>query len=158
MKLYFIAIVLILVSCNGQKKAVMDDKKEVASAASENQLELLMSEAQGGFETDELLVIRDAKRLKSFFSKINRTRKPGLPVPEIDFSKDMLIIQCIGEENHANNNIFSSVEETPTQMILKTQDSEKSENDTSAASASSFCVYKMPLTQKEVMLENSIKK
>ncbi len=156
MRTVLIAITFVLVSCNGQKKAALDDNKNIASE-SENQLELVMSEEQGGFEADEMLVIRDSKRLKSFFLKVNRTRKPGLPLPDIDFSQDMLIIQCIGEETHDNLASLTIFEETNTQVILMEKDKIQTKNASSAANSNSFCIYKMPLTQKEVIMEKDIK-
>ena len=39
----------------------------------------------------EVRVIQDQKSLQKFYTKITMTRKPGLPVPMVDFSKDMLI-------------------------------------------------------------------
>ena len=156
MRTLLIAITFVLVSCNGQKKAAMNDNSNITSE-NENQLELLMNEGQGGFETDEMLVIRDSKRLKSFFAKINRTRKPGLPVPDIDFAKDMLIIQCIGKKNHDNLTAFTVFEETNSQVILKEKGKIKTNGASNVASASSFWIYKMPLTQKKVIFEKHIK-
>ena len=48
-------------------------------------------------EVYETTVIKDAKSLSKFYAGINKTRKPGLPVPIVDFSKEMAILVCLGE-------------------------------------------------------------
>jgi len=154
MKVFIIVISFVLCACNGQKKAAMEDKLNSNSEA-ENPLELIMSEDQGGFEADEMLVIKDAKRLKSFFSKVNRTRKPGLPVPDIDFSTNMVIIQCVGEEKHTNLTKLSIVKETNTELILGKMKAVNSEH-AKLPNANFFSVYQMPLSQKQVVLEKQV--
>ena len=156
MKLFIIILSLVLVSCNSQKKAAMSET-EIASSESENRLELIMQEAQGGFDADELLVIRDVKRLKSFFSKINRTRKPGLPIPAIDFEKEMILIQCTREESQTNLATLSVIEETDTQVIINVENRSKTKNALIADSSGSFCIYKMAITTKDVILEKRTK-
>lgn len=155
MKLFLITISFVLVSCNGQKKAALNEEK-MAPSELENQLELIMQEPQGGFDADEILVIKDEKRLKNFFSKINRTRKPGLPVPDIDFLKDMVIIQCVGEESHSRRVILSVQKETETQMILKAVDQTEIRDSSNDQNYGSFGIYKMPLSTKEIILDRSI--
>lgn len=156
MKLFLIAISLVLLSCNSQKKATMkDDKTEQSESGSG--LELIMQEEQGGFEADEMLVFRDAKRLKSFFSKINRTRKPGLPVPDIDFLKEIIIIQCTEKESLTDSASLSVLKETATQFILNIQNRSEAKNTLNANSYGSFSIYKMPITAKDIILEKQLK-
>lgn len=156
MKLFLIAISLVLVSCNSQKKAAMNEEK-IEQSESENRLELVMQEEQGGFDTDEMLVIRDAKRLKSFFSKINRTRKPGLPVPDVDFLKDMIIIQCAEAKSLTNSASLYVLKETDTQITLNTKNLSDTKETLKANSYGSFRMYKMPTTAKEILLEKLLK-
>lgn len=156
MKIFLFVISLVLVSCNGQKKAAMS-AEEIERTETENLLELVMQEEQGGFETDEMLVIRDAKRLKSFFSKINRTRKPGLPVPDIDFLKDMIIIQCSDGKSQSNTTFLSVVKETDTQIILISNGLSDGSDTEKIKSYGSFSIYKMPASTKEILLDKQIK-
>ena len=156
MRLFLIAISLVLLSCNSQKKATMkDDKTEQSQSGSG--LELIMQEEQGGFDADEMLVFRDAKRLKSFFSKINRTRKPGLPVPDVDFSKEIIIIQCTVKESLTDGASLSVLKETATQLILNIQNRSKAKNTLNVKSYGSFSLYKTPITAKDIILEKRLK-
>ena len=103
------------------------------------------------------MVIRDQKRLKSFYSKINKTRKPGFPVPEIDFSKEIVIVQCSGEQNYAGLPTLILSRETNSAVFL-TSITEKETKDASiTAMTNPYCVYKMPLTDKEIVVEKGIK-
>ena len=146
MKLFLLGTLFLLFACNGQKKA--STEKEIL--AMDAGLELLIIDNHSGAEFSETLVIKDVIALESFYSQINRTRKPGLPVPEIDFNKEILVITCSGERNDGLVPIIRLKEETSSQVILFTE-LKTQENNTSPAITSPFSIYKMPLTDKEVI-------
>ncbi len=60
---------------------------------------LLAEGSHGGFNDAQTLVIKDKKGLQKIYNKINMTRRPGLPIPEIDFEKEMVIALFMGEKN-----------------------------------------------------------
>ena len=94
MKLFLIGTLFLFMACNGQKKTTMQNGAELNAG-----LQLVVSDEHSGAEFSETIVIKDVKALKSFYSKINMTRKPGLAVPDINFEKDMIVITCSGERN-----------------------------------------------------------
>lgn len=150
MKLFLIGALFLFVACNGQKKATMQSD----TLATNTGLQLLVSDDHSGAEVSETIVIKDVKALKSFFSKINMTRKPGLPVPDVNFENDMIVITCSGVRNDGALPTLIVKEETNSQMVLFTglqSDKEK----TSHAITSPFSIYKMPLTDKEIIFEVS---
>lgn len=147
MKLFFIGTLFLFVACNGQKKATMQNEAETNAG-----LQLIVSDDHSGAEVSETMVIRDAKALKSFFSKINMTRKPGLPVPDVNFEKDMIIITCTGERNDGALPTLLVKKETTSQMVLFTS-LQTDKKNTSHAITSPFSIYKMPLTDKEIIFE-----
>ena len=59
------------------------------------------------------------KTLRSFYSRINRTRKPGLPLPNIDFTKEMVLIHCSGSQNAGIQSKLSILEKTDEELIVK---------------------------------------
>jgi len=150
---YLIIIFLVLVSCNGQKKAIAEDSTTVSKF--DSSLELLVQDEYVGFDTAETMVIRDEKRLRSFYSKINRTRKPGLPVPIIDFSKEMVIVQCSGTQNYSGLPILLFGKETEDQVFLDSKINEDTSDTSTALYMSPFCVYKMSLTKKEIVVKRN---
>ena len=141
-------IFAIILSCNGQKKTAMKDKNDME--AGKEKLTLLLQDNYSGMDVAETLVIKDVKALKSFYSKINRTRKPGIPVPEVDFTKEMILIHCSGEQMDGKQVKLSVEEENDLEVIIRTSVKKTQKSGTSSALISPFSVYKMPLTQKEV--------
>ncbi|MFK7812430.1 MAG: hypothetical protein AB8B59_08040 [Maribacter sp.] len=155
MKIYLLGIVFILVSCNGQKKASVKNSDQISNP--NTSLVLLLQDEYSGFEVEETLVIKDQKGLKSFYSKINRTRKPGLPVPVIDFSREMVIVYCSGEQNHSGLTKLNFSKENSTQVMLDSQVEIDPIVSSNTVLNNPFCVYKMPLTTKNVVVEKQIK-
>jgi len=151
---YFFIIVAIMLSCNGQKKMA-----EQQPANEIGQLTLVDQNNYSGADSTETMVITNAKALKSFYSRINRTRKPGLPVPEIDFSKNMVIVLCSSDEVSNNGYGLSVIEETDIEMVFGRSKMAKKEKATLSSNptplVNPFFVYKMPLTEKKVSFKNA---
>lgn len=153
MRLFIALVSFLFVSCNGQKKAAMEDAKQTKSNDS---LELLASDNQIGFDEAEILVIKDQKRLKNFYSKVNMTRKPGLPIPDIDFTKEMIVIQCGGKQESSELLPLLIFEETDSEVVLGTKIPTKLDTKSTEMQSNRFRVYKMPLTQKEVRFDEGV--
>ena len=83
-------ILLLLSSCKSQHTTS-------GFSGTNGKMELILQDNYSGFEEEQLLVIKNQKGLEEFFGKVNRTRKPGIPIPQIDFEKDMLIVWCGGK-------------------------------------------------------------
>ena len=155
MRYLSLLIFAIILSCNGQKKVPLNNESEVKGSG--EKLTLLLEDNYSGSEVEETLVIKDVKALKSFYSKINRTRKPGIPVPEVDFSKEMILIHCSGEQTNGKHTLLSVLEENEKEVIISTSVEKLEKSGTSSALISPFSVYKMPLTQKEISFKKKIK-
>ena len=132
------------VACKSQKSS------DSQAPDNNEKMTLLLTDNYGGTEAPELLVIREKGPLKSFFTKINKTRKPGLPMPEVDFTKEMIIIYCSGKTAQASEEPLFTLDETEEQMILGLRTAEEG---TSTAIVMPFALYKAPLTAKEVVLK-----
>ena len=145
LSLFIFAIIL---SCNGQKKAALDNGEDMKAGS--EKLSLLLQDNYSGSEVEETLIIKDAKALQRFYSKINRTRKPGLPVPDVDFTKEMILVHCSGEQINGKQALLSVIAENEKEVIISTSIEKSKKSDASSALISPFSVYKMPLTQKEI--------
>ena len=66
------------------KKNIMKDKKEVQN------FELLLQESHGGYKEQRLLIVNDQKQLTDVYMKLNQIRKPGIPIPAVDFEKNTI--------------------------------------------------------------------
>ncbi|WP_297690901.1 hypothetical protein [uncultured Eudoraea sp.] len=113
---------------------------------------LVLSDNYGGTETEQLMVIRDNKALKNFFTKVNMTRKPGLPVPEIDFDKEMVVIYCNGKTTDVNTPVLNRVQDKDDKIVFSRVTDSNQKKDVSTAVLMPFHLYKMPLTEKEIIL------
>ncbi|MFS4448807.1 hypothetical protein [Maribacter sp. 2307UL18-2] len=144
----FVVFAFLLVACNGQKRATAKE----GGAEQQTDFELLVSDSYSGAENSETMVITSTKALVSFFAQINKTRKPGLPVPDIDFEKEMIIVTCSGPRNDGSLPVLKIKEETTSEMVLLSA-LKSSEDAQFQGLTSPFSLYKMPLTDKEIVFE-----
>ena len=98
----------------------------------------------------EVGVIQNQKSLQKFYTKINMTRKPGLPVPMVDFSKDMLILVCLGEQHSEMTPLLSKLHETDTRVSIAVQliEKEQVEQISTQPIYYPFYLFKMPIIDK----------
>lgn len=103
----------------------------------------------------ETRVIRDAKSLNKFYREINKTRKPGLPVPMVDFSKDMLVLVCLGEQKGEKNLVLSKLKETDQEISIALEVLEKQNTETITVQPIyfPFYLYKLPLVDKPLTFQ-----
>lgn len=142
----FVVVFSLITGCNGQKKAAVDTSTEEKEM--ESPLTLVIQENYAPSDGIETLVITSGKGLSKFFSEVNRTRKPGIPVPQIDFSKEMVIIYCAGKDANGTEPKVMLAEETETELILKMENIKHEDKPTS--SVNPFTIYTMPTTTKQV--------
>lgn len=148
-KILVFSIFVFFASCNLTKSGVKKEH-EKSSSLNQNQLTLIMSEQYSGLSNSENLIVSDAKSLKRFFSKINRTRKPGLPIPNVDFLKNVVLIVCVGKTRSSSKpELYISEEATSILLSTKLQAVEKSAATTSVTSP--FYMYTMPISKKEIL-------
>ncbi|MBT2163220.1 hypothetical protein [Zobellia barbeyronii] len=147
MKSILLVLILLFSSCKGQEKAVGND----GVAQTPDQLQLIEKDNYSGSDEEEFVVIKDVKTLQEFYSKVNRTRKPGLPVPQIDFTKEMLVIYCAGKRQNSFEPRLFVTKESEKDLVLGVKN--ESQKKTSTSITTPFSVYKLPLTQKKIILE-----
>ncbi len=89
LKTLLIICALTFVSCSAQKN------KSNASLS----FKKIESQSHGGFQQQQFLVITNSKQLKKIYTQLNLTRKPGLPLPKIDFDNETVIALFMGQKN-----------------------------------------------------------
>ncbi len=116
---------------------------------------LLAHEDFTNIDAFETRVIRDAKSLNKFYGEINKTRKPGLPVPMVDFTKDMLVLLCLGEQKGEKKLVLSKLTETDQGMTIAVEVLEKEKDGEIAVQPMyfPFYLYKMPLVDKDLTFQ-----
>lgn len=115
-----------------------------------NDMELIVSENYSGYTAQHVEVIKDQKSLLSFYGTINRTRKPGLVPPNIDFSTTMLLVWCAGEQ-------FSDAIELEISPKADTLFVKKIKQNTAKKKGrpvvSPFVIYKLPLNPNKIKFQ-----
>ena len=149
MRILILGLLVLTGTCRSQKDKNNDINYQ---ASAENQLMLVLSDNYGGTEKEQLMVIRDSKALKKFFTKVNMTRKPGLPVPEIDFNKEMVVVYCNGKTTDMDTPALNRIEDKDDKMVFAPVSDSNQKKVVSTAVLMPFHLYKMPLTEKEIIL------
>ena len=130
-------------SCQGNK--VMADPNSNGT-----EMELLVQESYSGFEEERLFLIKDRSALGSFYGIINRTRKPGLVPPAVDFNKEMLLVWCGGET--ASSGLELKISSTEKQLKVQKIIPKKASPE-SRTLVRPFRIYVVPLSSKTLVFE-----
>ena len=134
-----------MVSCKAQKEGQLQGDPDIV---------LIAQDGFSGIQEYETSVIKDAKSLNKFYSRINRTRKPGLPVPTMDFSKDMVIAVCLGDRTGQPTPLLYRLSETDSDISLALDLGNISKEEIQLTVISNpFYLFKMPLTTKKVDIQ-----
>ncbi|WP_435625397.1 hypothetical protein [Flagellimonas sp.] len=141
----------IQISCKSQKQSAVDEQTETPS-----EIVLIDSDEYSNIFEWETQVIRDMKSLAKFYSKINKTRKPGLPVPTIDFSKHTALIVCAGEQKPNSKMLLSYGKKQDNQLTINIKtDSEKNSKEPQITVVTyPFYLYTIPLTDKSIEFQH----
>lgn len=134
-------IVLLTFSCKSQKSNLDIDER----------LTLIIQDGYFPVESPETHIIKDSKSLKSFYSRINRTRKPGLPIPTVDFSTHSVLVACMGIVNTEVPPVMYIKSETSDEMVVSVQIPEQKKNPDMQSYP--FCIYTIADTGKGIRME-----
>ena len=150
MKKLILFIAIITLSCKSHKNSKGTNSEKVSVS---EELNLILSDNYGGSEFREIQVIRSGSELKRFFIALNKTRKPGLPVPKIDFNKELVVVFCGGITTHGDIPGLYMVSESDDKLILGLNKTNGVTDSSSTAVLMPFGLYTMPLTDKEIVLD-----
>lgn len=141
MKYVIALVVLFTFSCKSQKQNKEIDEK----------LTLLVQDGYFPVENPETQIIKDEKSLKAFFSKVNQTRKPGLPVPKVNFETHSVLVACMGVVNTSTLPIMYLENETTEEITISIQ--MRNENKELSVQSYPFCVYSIVDEGKKLTLQ-----
>lgn len=133
-----------------RRVSVIEQALQNKKQDSVNDLSFVAGDAYSGVETSETLIVTEAKSLQKFYSRVNRTRKPGLPVPDIDFSKKMVIVRCSGTTDDGLPPELYVMEFKADSVVLGIREIEKSAS--ASAVTTPFAVYTMSRTEKKISI------
>ena len=133
-------LLLTLLSCKSQNSTGVNSENTA-------KMELILEENYSESDEEQLVVIKNQKGLEEFFGKVNRTRKPGIPIPQIDFGKDMLLVWCGGEKVSFPTEL--QFQDTPNGILVQRNIITKKVLEQNAI-VNPFKIYKMPITSKSI--------
>lgn len=143
-------LMTILLGCKCPKKVT---NITAVQESDKMELTLLLTDNYGGTEGEELQVFRSEGELKKFFTRVNKTRKPGLAVPEVDFSKQLVLLYCPGTSTNGSWQKLEARQSKDERILIEARESKKQEEVAAGAITMPFSLYTMPLTDKEVVLD-----
>ncbi|MBC8767846.1 hypothetical protein H4O18_07575 [Arenibacter sp. BSSL-BM3] len=151
MRLLLLIICLFGTACVGQKavSGTMDDSSEQDS----RNLQLVLGDNYSGVEQLEFQVVRDPKTLKNLFLQINKTRKPGLPIPEVDFTEELLLVYCAGTGLGEGRLKLVVIEESPEKITMGLKERITTKKENLNVATTPIYIYKMPVTHKEISFQ-----
>lgn len=146
MRYLFLIMLLGLISCKAQK-----ENNSLTGEAIDG-LVLLDHDDFTNIDTFQTREIRDTKTLNKFYREINKTRKPGLPVPNVDFTKDMLVLVYLGGQQGKKEVALSRLRQTKTELwiAIDVWEEEQEGAVTIQPMYYPFYLYKMPLVDKSL--------
>lgn len=130
-------------SCKSTAQSNLQESDDVG-------MELILNENYSGFEQEEYFLIKSQKELSAFYGKINRTRKPGLTPPIIDFDTEMILVWC-GDSSATNYANFELNEKDKFIELHKLKS--KTFKEESKLVVSPFSMYKLPLSTKSLKIK-----
>ncbi len=121
-KLITYGVLVIAISCSSAKNALNegnDMSKVGEEKAQETPFEIIVQESHGGPEVAQCIEFREENTLNHFYTKVNMTRRPGLPVPEVDFEKETIVALCLGEKTTSGYSItIDHIEQTDEGQVV----------------------------------------
>ena len=138
-----LAAIIQLNSCKSTAQSNLQESDDVG-------MELILNENYSGFEQEEYFLIKNEKELSAFYGKINRTRKPGLTPPIIDFDSEMILVWC-GDSSATNYANFELNEKDKFIELQKLKS--KTFKEESKLVVSPFSMYKLPLSTKSLKIK-----
>ena len=146
MRYLFLIMLIGLISCKVQKDGNTPTGEPIDG------LVLLDHDDFTNIDTFQTREIQDSKTLNKCYREINKTRKPGLPVPMVDFTKDMLVLVCLGEQQGKKEVALSQLRQTETELWIAIDVWEEKQEGTVTIQPMyyPFYLYKMPLVDKSL--------
>jgi len=144
----------ILLGCNSSKRintSINNNDNKYTQVS----FETLVKDQTGGYVKEEIRIISDRKSLLKVYGYVNRIRKPGFPIPTIDFSKETVIAVFMGEKTSGGYAVsVESVKEEGEKVIVQIKEVKPGTKDmVTMAITQPFCFAKINNVGKEIVFE-----
>jgi len=150
MKLYAL-LMLVLLSCNATRNVNAPIKSE--NKTHELLFKTLIENQMGGYVTPEIRVVKDREGLVKVYGQVNKTRKPGFPIPDIDFSKETIVAVFMGEKSTGGFGVsVEEVKEENRKLMVAIKERKPNPKDmVTTVITQPFCIVKINSANKELV-------
>lgn len=112
MKIFLLSIVLLFSTCKSGQPL---DKESPSSVP----FQVLISASQSNIEEPQRKIITSQKELEAIFAEINKTRKPGIPIPEIDFNTETVAFVNMGQASTGGHAVtVHNIDKTANTVVI----------------------------------------
>ena len=150
---FSVLLLTFLLGCNSSKN--MNTSMNKNYEYSQVSFETLIEDQMGGYVKEEIRVISDRKSLLEVYGYVNRIRKPGFSIPEIDFSKETVIAVFMGEKTTGGYGVIvEDVKEEKGKLVVAIKETKPSPGDMIITVITQpFCVVKINSSNKELVFK-----
>lgn len=147
--LSILALLTVLFSCKTKENTVKTNEK---TTKMNTIYKVLLNESHGGYKEAKQLIINDNQALNQVYMQLNMMRKPGIPIPKIDFDKNTVIALFFGTKNTGGNSYqITDITTVATDLQVKVTE-EKAKIGTSVITQPSLFVLIPKTAAKSVKL------
>jgi len=152
MKLY-VLLTLVILSCSSTINIDVPIKSE--NNANQLLFEVLVEDQIGGYTTPEIRVVKGRESLLKVYGQVNKSRKPGFPIPDIDFSRETIVAVFMGKKNTGGYGVaVEEVREEKGKLIVAIKETKPSSGAMAITVITQpFCIVKINSSNKELVFE-----
>ncbi len=147
-----LVLLVLCYACSAQQAVIAN--LTAPNQSTKTALILLLEERYGGPESSSTQIISSEKELKKFLGLINKTRKPGLRLPKIDFTKNQVLISCAGITSEPKTPTLEVFFEDENTIVIEEKFTKYNLSTDNKSVTSPFVMYKLPLLSKKISFKN----
>jgi len=147
-----LVVLVLCYACSAQQAVTTN--LIIPSQSAKTELILLLEERYGGPENSSTQIISSEKELKKFLGFINKTRKPGLRLPKIDFTKNQVLISCAGITSEPKTPVLEVFFEDENTIVIEEKFAKYDLSADNKSVTSPFVIYKLPVLSKKISFKN----
>lgn len=140
--------VLLLMSCKIVVPETKIDDENIP-------FQVLITISHSNFTDQKNLIVDSSEGLDEIFATINSTRKPGIPVPKVDFQKENVAVINIGERATGGHSVLVKeiIEQEDKIVIYYEENGPKAGENATMVITSPFTMFKFQKQTKPIMIE-----
>ncbi|WP_139278112.1 hypothetical protein [Pseudozobellia thermophila] len=146
-------LMVAFLSCKGQRKGTVGTQENGPDP--EAAISLVVSDYHQVVGNERTWVIKNRKELQKFYSELNKTRKPALPVPKVDFGQNMLLVHFYQASDSGTPPRLSVLRKTGDTLFLAERGNGPSHRG-GREKLVPFSIYLMPKSEGTIVVEPRI--